>query len=113
MKLFHFTAGHLLFRIQAEGLRKGVIPWSMNRRGEVGLVAGWQWLTTNPAFGMEWARPSPFSGRLYRTDEIRIEVNVPVKEEAFQLFQGAIPPNWIVGFEKNPTKDVIVLPELN
>jgi hypothetical protein len=114
----------------------------MDPRGRVGFVPGWQWLTKNPNFGMEWARPSPFSGRLYQTDEIRIEIEIPEIEEKLKLvhwvtmrnarnpqsrefldtfpdhrewylFKGEIPPAWFRGFENNPTKDPIVIPSEN
>lgn len=139
MKLYHFTSGNFLVKILAEGLRKGVVPWSMNKLGEVGLVRGHQWLTRNPAFGAEWARST--AGRPYRLDEFRLTVDVPLAAEVnlarwlavrnsrnppsaefldtfpdhpdWFLYHGAIPPNWIVGYEKNPVREALVIPEQN
>ncbi len=141
MKLFHFTAGQFLGRIKLEGLRKGVIPWSMNRRGEVGMVPGWQWLTANATFGMEWARPSPHSARRFRTDEFRIEVEVPERFRSqlikwtvlrdqrvpdsrefldtfpdhteWWLYKGLVSPTWFGAIDKNPYPESLILPELN
>lgn len=138
---YHFTAAHLIPGILKQGIRKGVLPWSMDQKGRVGMRAGWQWLTEASHWEQEWARPSPFSKLPWRRDEIRITVRFPDRfpgqliswpevdrahrpdsadfintfadARNWWLYYGAIPPLWFVAIEKNPTPAPLVVTDGN
>ncbi len=146
MKLFHFCPAHALTGIQTHGISKGVLPWNermeldLRNRKEVlvpGFVPGWQWLTENPDWEQEWARPQP--GAMFRKDEFRLTVVIPpaiggeaqlVRWDAIDaknapdsrvyinsfadhrfwwLFRGSIRPAWILATDRNPI--LLKLPE--
>lgn len=144
IKLFHFTSGQHLPLIHVQGITKGVIPWSQNEAGEageVGMVGGWQWLTQNPDWQQDWARPTPASSLTFRRDEWRITVEIPEAQarrlvswremdrtrrpqsaefiNAFKdaplwhLYKGPIPPDWFAAVDRNPIRRDLVLPENN
>jgi hypothetical protein len=141
MKLYHFTSGQHMAMIHIAGITKGVIPWSMNSDGQVGMVAGWQWLTENPDWQQEWARPSPFSKLTFRRDEWRITVEIPSAQvrrlvswkevdrtrrpasadfintfadaHLWHLFKGPIPPDWFAAVDRNPTRHDLVITDQN
>lgn len=141
IKLYHFTSGQHMALIHLSGITKGVIPWSMDGEGKVGMVAGWQWLTQNPDWQQDWARRTPLSKLTFRRDEWRITVEIPEAQvrrliswremdrtrrpqsadyiNAFKdaplwhLFKGEIPPAWFAAVDRNPTRFDLVLPEQN
>ena len=116
MRLYHFTAAHLLPAVRKEGLTLGSIPVFKDER-PVNLIPGFQWLTTNPSFEQEWQS----GGRLpYRRNAYRITVKIPRAHdgslvpwlamcphipggdilnalgdpENWMIFGGRIPPGW-------------------
>lgn len=73
MKLYHFTAKHLIDRILKEGLTLGAIPLSI---APPKIEKGYQWLTANPSFEQAWCDPKT-STLPYRRDDIRITIKIP------------------------------------
>ena len=139
--LYHFTSRHHLAKIMTEGITKGVLPLRMDKAGRVGFVRGWQWLTADPDWMQEWARPTPFSKLTYRRDEHRITVTIPEAlrtrlmtwedfarkyqpESAawietfkgtrhWRLFFGRIPPGWFLAVDRNPVREELIITEDN
>lgn len=73
MKLYHFTASHLIEKIKVEGLTLGAIPLSI---GPAKVEYGYQWLTANPEFQQAWCDPA-FSSFPYNRNDYRIKLNIP------------------------------------
>lgn len=136
MILYHFTAQAFLERIQAQGLTRGMVPWSIDRKtGDVICRRNLQWLTTNKEWSQEWMKRGsvPFS-----RNSVRISIFIPRYAENFvidwkplceryalesagdlnegadyenwRLFAGAIPPDWIVAIDRNPSE--VVRPDI-
>lgn len=141
LKLYHFTSGQHMALIHLSGLTKGVIPWSIDETGRVGMVPGFQWLTESSDWNQEWARPSPFSKLTFRRDEWRITIEIPEAQRrrlvswrelertrrpasadfinTFQdariwhLFKGEIPTAWFAAVDRNPTRHDLVILDQN
>ena len=125
MKLYHFTARRFAGPIRRDGLHRGHVAVSLE---PVYLLGNYQWLTRRKSWQQEWAEGS---GNLpYRTDEVRLTVDIPKGHEAkvlprdrweglmteetarvltafgdpdnWVVFHGVIPPTWIVKAESNP-----------
>lgn len=139
--LYHFTSRHHLPKILSQGITKGAVPWSIDTKGMVGMVAGYQWLTVDPDWQQEWARPSPHSKLTFRRDEYRIGIAIPlglrerlvtweqvdakfhpqsseyVKTFAgwqyWRLFRGRIPPAWFLSVDQNPVRPDFVITDQN
>jgi hypothetical protein len=121
MKLWHFTAAHLLPSILREGLTRGMIPLSDDPPR---LLPGFQWLTRNPAWEQACLEGT---GRLpYSRTEVRLTVVVPKADHAqllpwlsvcrqvplhevlnslgdpenWMLFRGRVKPAWIRRVER-------------
>ena len=80
MRLYHFTAAHLVDSILAQGIKFGRIPRTLkeetdNRPAIVGVEVGWQWLTINPDFAAQiWQSGGSLP---YRRDDFRFSVDLP------------------------------------
>lgn len=72
MELYHFTSPVHLDGCLKEGITKGMIPLLEN--GQVTVISGWQWLTSNPKFNQSWAE---FSSLPYDRTAYRLTVNIP------------------------------------
>ena len=75
MKLYHFTAKHLLDSILKEGLTKGAIPL-MTPKG-MQLATPVQWLTTNKDFEQVWNTKLIIK---YDRNDVRLTVKIPNTE---------------------------------
>ena len=76
MKLYHFTATHLVESVLATGLILGAIP--SRHHSKVRLVPGFQWLTSESRFDLQrWA-----TRHFTRADRTayRLEVRIPAGE---------------------------------
>ena len=128
MKLYHFTARHLLEGCKAKGLILGCVPW-IGASGKLELINGYQWLTTNPEYQQEWCNPE-FSNLEYRRNAVRITVEIPlcfakrVKQwlafckgntlakdlnafgdpQNWRLFKGAVSASWFTAIDFNPSE---------
>jgi hypothetical protein len=74
MKLYHFTAAHLIDRIKKEGITLGGIPLSLPPHPRVEW--GYQWLTSNPDFKQAWCDPE-YKTLPYNRNDYRITVSIP------------------------------------
>lgn len=130
MIAYHFTSPAHLKLVLEKGLTRGAIPWRMRPDRKVGMRRGFQWLTVDPDWEQDWCREA--DNKLpYRKNEHRITVNIPrIKEDHvldwlkfcahehppsedflnsfkghrhWRLFYGAIPPNWFLAIDRNPT----------
>lgn len=118
MKLYHFTSPIHVEGCKKEGINRGSIP--LYKDGRHGLLPGWQWLTSNPDFGQEWANKEhstlPYDRTAYRltvvipkTSKNRLHKwldicgSLPIDKhlnafgdpENWYVFQGRIKPGWI------------------
>ena len=75
MKLYHFTAKHLLDSILKEGLTKGAIPLITPQR--LRLANPVQWLTTNKDFEQVWNTKLIIK---YDRNDVRLTVKIPNTE---------------------------------
>lgn len=75
MKLYHFTAKHLLDSILKEGLTKGAIPL-ITPQG-LRLATPVQWLTTNKGFDQIWNTKLIIK---YDRNDVRLTVKIPNTE---------------------------------
>jgi len=75
MKLYHFTAKHLLDSILKEGLTKGAIPL-ITHQG-LRLANPVQWLTTNKDFDQVWNTKLIIK---YDRNDVRLTVKLPNTE---------------------------------
>ena len=75
MKLYHFTAKHLLDGILKEGLTKGAIPL-ITPQG-LRLATPVQWLTTNKGFDQIWNTKLIIK---YDRNDVRLTVKIPNTE---------------------------------
>lgn len=71
MKLYHFTAAHLIDRIKKDGLTLGCIPLSIDPPN---ISKGYQWLTANKLFDQEWCK---YSTLPYNRNDYRITIKIP------------------------------------
>ena len=92
MKLYHFTAKHLLDGILKEGLTKGAIPL-ITPQG-LRLATPVQWLTTNKDFDQVWNTKLIIK---YDRNDVRLTVKIPNTELGRNLIK------WT---------DFIVIPEM-
>lgn len=76
MKLYHFTAKHLLDNILKEGLTKGSIP-RITEKG-IEFVTPIQWLTCNKDFNQVWCREKAILN--YSRNDVRLTIKVPKSE---------------------------------
>jgi len=97
LKLYHFTAAHLLPRVKREGLTLGRIPW--RKGGKTVLVPGYQWLTSNPEFDQSWCNVR-YSSLPYDRLAYRITVMIPRDHLPCLL-------PWLDVCQKNEMKDVL------
>ena len=115
MRLYHFTAAHLLKRIKKEGLTMGAIPLSLN---PVRIKSGYRWLTTNREFEQSWNTMTMLK---YDRAAYRITIDIPEDDrrlmkwtlagpviapevydtlsrygdpDAWYLYEGNIPTRW-------------------
>ena len=116
MKLYHFTAKHLLSGIMDHGIRFGKIPVIRGAEGKFsfqGFIKDYRWLTTNPDFDQPWANQEHLK---YQRDDYRLQVlikqrdknklikwtefakknahRIPEATHEFFRLQGADPENW-------------------
>lgn len=127
MKLYHFTAAHLLDKIKIEGLTLGVIPV---RFRPVKFLRPYQWLTSNPNWNQSWTDETGSIG--YPRNVYRLTINIPGKArrnlhnwirfgelnvpsnvldtlnaygdpENWHVFSGKINPSWVVEIVQNPS----------
>jgi hypothetical protein len=119
VRLYHFTAEHLLDRIKREGLTMGGVVVSLFPPK---IKNGYRWLTLNPEFSQSWN--AQFLVK-YDRAAIRIEIEVPLTSprlmkwvprgrelttiqtyedlnrfgdpENWFVWKGDIPPTWFVG----------------
>ena len=76
--LYHFTARQLLPKVQAQGISKCGVPWTVNEDFVVRMMHGLQWLTINPDFDEQsWAYPALFDPHRMRKTDARISVGIP------------------------------------
>lgn len=121
MKIYHFTAAHLLPAIKRRGITMGTFPLHIGKRYK--LINNLQWLTSDPdKENQSWATKELID---YDRTAIRITVDIPeyflenlvsarefvknftgenkalVEEwegsESWFIYKGQIPPGWIVG----------------
>jgi len=118
MKLYHFTSPLHVEGCRKEGICKGSIPLSIE--GKIGLLPGWQWLTTNPDFNQGWAN-TEYTTLPYDRTAFRLTVVIPKTAqkklfkwldicnrlpidshfnayggpENWYVFRGRIKPSWI------------------
>ena len=92
MKLYHFTAKHLLDSILKEGLTKGAIP--LITPSGLRLATPVQWLTTNKDFDQVWNTKLIIK---YDRNDVRLTVKIPNTELGRNLIK------WT---------DFIVIPEM-
>jgi hypothetical protein len=133
-RLYHYTARHHADEIREHGaIDRGGVPIP-NRSGDeiLGVVRGWQWLTTDPSWRQGWATKHTIG--CDRT-ECRLVVDVPVIElhrlsrwtevardfgfraaqarrfaalgtgsdpSTWYVFEGPIPYAWVVAVERRP-----------
>jgi len=74
VKLYHFTAAHLIEKIKREGLTKGMVPVTTHPPR---FLTGLQWLTADGEFDQAWCAQKilvPYDRNAYR-----ITVKVPKK----------------------------------
>lgn len=133
MRLYHFTAERFVAPILRHGITRGFVVLSMDPPR---LMPGYRCLTCNPAWEQEWAEGT---WRLpYRRNESRLTVDVPADRERhvlkwtsagpiltpafrflsilgdpenWRLFNGDVPPAWIVGVDHNPLLVAAPTPE--
>jgi len=124
MKLYHFTAQHLLNDCLRDGLALGCIPLSVEPPK---VIPGFQWLTKNGRFDQSWCRHSTLP---YRRNDFRIVVRIPKCQkrnlihwllycemkkiasakdlnafgdpENWYLFRGIVRPEWFKKVSRNP-----------
>jgi hypothetical protein len=128
MKLYHFTAAHLVGHILRDGITLGVLP-VLDEDGRVKFLAGpCQWLTDDPGWGSQgWATrkkltydrtaarltvaiPKCHRYRLIRAYDYLPCLPPPTRRlitdwegsEHWYLFFGKIPPGWIRKVEWKP-----------
>jgi hypothetical protein len=124
MKVYHFTARHLLAGCLNEGLTKGMIPL-FDDVGNPYVAPGWQWVTTNPNWDQAWDSGTTLP---YSRTAHRLTVKVPKAHgwrlhrwrrvvpgymaevlgaegdpENWLLFHGRIKPAWIWRVDNCPT----------
>jgi len=107
MKLFHFTATHLLNKITQQGLTLGCIPQTVK---PTRLIQGYQWLTRNSSFKQSWCAYG-FGTLPYYRNSFRITIEIPRKHKKnlykwiewgkqFESYEGLSslgdPENWYV-----------------
>ena len=92
MKLYHFTAKHLLDSILKEGLTKGAIP--LITPSGLRLATPVQWLTINKGFDQVWNTKLIIK---YDRNDVRLTVKIPNTELGRNLIK------WT---------DFIVIPEM-
>lgn len=142
MRLYHYTAAHHAVEIAYSGaISGGGVPiCSPDGVYAVGLVPGWQWLTSDPDWSQAWATreaigcdrtecrlvvaiPLLDRTRLYRWDDVahRFGYTEPIarrfaeigggkRSDLWYVFAGAIPSGWIVDLEYRPDVDPSKLP---
>lgn len=123
MKIYHFTAAHLLAGCLEEGLTKGKVPL-FDKSGKIRVATGWQWLTTNPDWQQEW---QALSSLPYPRNAHRLTIRIPKfharrlhdwrrvvpgsmaailgafgDPENWRLFHGRIKPAWISRVDNHP-----------
>jgi hypothetical protein len=123
LKIYHFTAAHLLAGCLSDGLTLGKVPL-IDRAGHVYLATGWQWLTTNPDWLQEW---QALSSLPYPRNAHRLTICIPKSRrkrlfdwrrvvpgnvaailgafgdpENWRLFHGRIKPAWIDRIDNHP-----------
>jgi hypothetical protein len=129
LRLYHFTAEHLIKPILASGLLDGKIP-IFTPNGRLALFMGLcQWLTDNGDWDAQtWATKQLIS---YDRTACRLTIEIPHEEmgqlfraydffkrlpqgptqrlltdwegsERWYIFHGTIPPGWIRAVEKRP-----------
>lgn len=76
MKLYHFTAKHLLDSILKEGLTKGGLP--IIEQDKVSFLTPLQWLTINKDFAQTWCSKKELLK--YDRNEVRLTIKVPNSE---------------------------------
>lgn len=82
MRLYHFTAAHLLKPILEEGLTQGVTP--AQRGIDTVCITGTQWLTTRLNFEQDWYNPRRCKLPYDRT-AFRLTIEIPLAHR-FHLF---------------------------
>lgn len=73
MKLYHFTAKHLIDKIKIEGLTLGGIPLILPKG--LKMIKPAQWLTSNPEFNQSWCSEKVILK--YNRNDYRITVKIP------------------------------------
>jgi hypothetical protein len=127
MKLYHFTAAHLLVGCLKDGLTLGRVPYISGESHPLQLLEGFQWLTVNPSFTQSWCDPQ-YSSLSYPRNAARITAEVPKlyqkrvlkwlrfckgnrlaislnaygDPENWRLYRGNVSPEWFVGYAWNP-----------
>lgn len=127
MILYHFTSRFSVKAVQREGLTKGMIPIGVDKRDQMRIYPGVQWLTEEPDWNQAW---DVNAGLPMRRTDYRFTIEIPmyrclqcVNVETFNRFKGTqfidvirtiegykywriyigkIPPNWIMCIDKNP-----------
>lgn len=79
MTLYHFTAAHMLKPILEEGITRGHTPF-IATNGEIMLVPGTQWLTTNKDFKQSWC-DRQLSSLPYDRDAFRLRIEIPPSQK--------------------------------
>jgi len=83
IKLYHFTAKHLLNGIMDHGIRFGKVP-SFGKTGSagkfefLGFIKGYQWLTTNSDFDQSWAKQTHLK---YTRTDYRLQILIKQREK--------------------------------
>lgn len=75
MSFYHFTAAHMLRPILEEGITRGHTPF-VATNGQIFLVPGTQWLTTDKSFKQSWCIPE-LSNLPYDRNAFRLTVEIP------------------------------------
>ena len=127
MKLYHFTAKHLLKGIHEKGLTKGLFP--LQKNGRIGFMKNCQWLTKRDGWDQAFHDPE-LTELNYDRREVRLQVVIPKVRRGSLLdqpklerilerglipdffadedcknwfvFYGIVKPQWIRGIEFNP-----------
>jgi hypothetical protein len=104
MKLYHWTAAHLIEGIKRDGLTRGRTPFFNEETNELDFLEGHIWLTSDGNYeSQKWAIPVSIN---YSRRAWRIEVNIPghrlgsvwsMKRVCEMLGDGKLP-----GFDDHP-----------
>jgi hypothetical protein len=122
IKLYHFTAEHLVPGIISKGLTLGSIPISIDPPC---LMPGYQWLTVSKKWNQSWCEHSNLP---YRRNAVRLTIKIPNHKknnlfrwlkicdqfdsseilnafgdpQNWRVYRGNIDPLWIVRLNRNP-----------